>query len=158
MVSFFVMEMVIPTVEMTFPILEMVFPIVGVETVFLIVGMERVEKVFLTVLVAGEGPKCSRSQVSGIPKCLRGEGVPKCLRGENVLSVFVGRAFPSVFVERAFLSVFMERAFPSVFVERRSQVVTTIPLMRFSSHVTLNKVCSDELIYINFVIITVYIS
>ena len=35
MVSFFVMEMVIPTVEMTFPILDMVFSIVGVEMVFL---------------------------------------------------------------------------------------------------------------------------
>ena len=54
-------------------------------------------EVFLTVLV---GPKCSRFQVSGIPKCLRGEGVPKCLRGESVPSVFVERAFPSVFVER----------------------------------------------------------
>ncbi len=140
MVSFFVMEMVIPTVEMTFPILEMVFPIVGVETVFLLVGVERVEKVFLTVLVAGEGPKCSRSQVSGIPKCLRGEGVPKCHCGEGVPKCLRGEGVPKCL---------RGEAFPSS---------TTIPLMRFSSPVTPNYYGSDELIYINFVIITVYIS
>ncbi len=70
-----------------------------------------VEKVFLTVLRSGEGPKCLYRE--GIPQVLHSQ--VSSWRGRSQMSSWRGRSQVSSWRGYS-LSVFEERTFPSVFV------------------------------------------